>query len=102
MGFIAIYVTHKDMNEAEKIAEHLIKKRFITCVNYFPIKSSYWWKGKIENSQEIVTMFKTKKENWEKVKSEIEGIHPYDIPCIMKFDVESNKDYESWINSESV
>jgi periplasmic divalent cation tolerance protein len=100
MGFIAIYVAHKDMNEAKKIAEHLIKNKFIACVNYFPMKSSNWWKGNIEDSEEIVTILKTKKENWEKVKSEIKNIHSYETPCIMKFDVEANEDYESWIKSE--
>ena len=79
----------------------LLKKRLIACVNFFPIESSYWWKGKIENSDEIVSIVKTKKENWNKLKREVEKIHPYEIPCIMKFDVEANEDYEKWINEET-
>ena len=89
------------MEEAKKITSILLKKRLIACVNFFPIESSYWWKGKIENDKEIVSLLKTKKENWKKIKSEIKKVHPYEIPCIMKLNVEANKDYESWINSES-
>ena len=71
MTFIIIYVTHKNLEDAQKIAFHLLKRKFISCVNFFPIKSAYWWKDKIENSKEVVSLLKTKKGNWEKVKSEI-------------------------------
>ena len=101
MAFILVYVTHEHLEGAKKMAEHLLKNKLIACVNYLPIDSSYWWKDKIENSKEIVTLLKTKKENWEKLKTEIKRIHPYETPCIMKIDVEANEDYESWINSES-
>jgi len=101
MTFIIVYVTHKDMKEAEKIASHLLQKKLIACVNYFPIKSSFWWKGEIDNSDEIVTLLKTKTANWSKLKTAIKKIHPYETPCIMKFEVEANDDYEAWINSET-
>jgi len=101
MKFIIIYITHKNLKEAKKVAEHLLREKLIACVNYFPIESSYWWKGKIENSKEIVSLMKTKKENWKKVKAEVEKIHPYDVPCIMKIEVEANKEYFDWIQKET-
>jgi periplasmic divalent cation tolerance protein len=101
MTFIIIYVTHENLENAEKLASHLLQKKLIACANFFPIKSSFWWKGKIENSEEIVSLLKTRKENWEKVKSEIKKIHPYETPCIMKINVEANEDYESWVNNET-
>jgi len=101
MTFILLYVTHQDRENAEKIVSHLLGKKLIACANFFPITSSYFWKGKVENSEEIVSLLKTKKENWEKVKSEIQKIHPYETPCIIKMDVEANEDYESWINRET-
>ncbi len=100
MSFIIIYITHKNLKEAKKVVTYLLQKKLITCANFFPIKSSYWWKNKIENSNEIVTIVKTKKEEWKKVKSEVKKIHPYEVPCIMKFNVESNKEYESWIKNK--
>lgn len=100
MGFIIIYITHPDLKTAKKIVVSLMKDRLIACGNFFPINSIYWWKGKIENSKEIVSIVKTKTENWEKVKSAVVKLHPYETPCIMKTDVEANDDYESWINKE--
>jgi len=90
------------MEEAEKIAKHLLQQKMIACVNYFPIKSSYWRKWNIESSEEIVSLLKTKSNNWEKVKKEIETIHPYETPCIIKINVEANDKYESWIINETI
>ena len=89
------------MEEAKKVTSHLLQKKIIACANFFPISSSFWWKGKIDNSNEIVALLKTKKQNWEKVKSEIKKIHSYETPCIMKLDVEANKDYEDWVEEET-
>lgn len=102
MSFIAIYVTHKNMEEAEKITTHLLQQKTIACVNYFPIKSSYQRQWQIESSEEVVSLLKTRTENWEKVKKEIEKTHPYETPCIMKMNVEANDEYEQWITKEVV
>lgn len=101
MTFIMLYVTHENMEEAQKVANYLLENKLIVCANYFPIQSSYWWNNKITNSNEIVSILKTRKDNWEKIKLKIEELHPYDVPCIIKLDVEANSSYESWIDSES-
>ena len=95
MTFVMLYVTHKTMEVATKLVNTLLEDKMIACANYFPIQSSYWWNGEIENSNEIVSIIKTKKENWEKVRAKIEEIHPYDIPCIIKINAEANEAYES-------
>ena len=97
MAFIAVYITHENMDEARKVASHLLDKKLVACANFFPIESAYWWQGSIETANEIVSIVKTRAENWERVKSEVEKIHPYDVPCIIRFDVEANDAFESWI-----
>ena len=101
MSFIAIYVTYPNLGQAKKVVNHLLKKRLIACANFFPLKSAYWWQGKIKRENEIVTILKTKKENWNKVKAEIKKIHPYEVPAIEKFIVEANADYENWVKKET-
>lgn len=100
MAFIFVYVTNPDEKVAKSIANHLLKKRLIACANILPIDSAYWWKGKIEETEEYVLVAKTKKGNWEKVKKEIKKIHPYSVPCITKINVEANKEYENWLRKE--
>jgi periplasmic divalent cation tolerance protein len=101
MAIIIIYATYPNMEEAQKIVHHLIEKKMISCSNFFPVKSSFWWKGKVDNSDEIVSVIKTRKENWEKVKSEIKKMHSYETPCIMKIEVEANEDFEKWVKEET-
>jgi len=98
---ISIYITCKDKKEAIKISKHLLKKRLIACSNIFPIKSMYWWNKKIINDNEIVILAKTTGKKFEKIKKEVGKIHSYDLPCILKFNVEANKEYEKWVKTET-
>lgn len=98
--FNLIYITNPDRKTAKKIALRLLKKRLIACANIFPVESVYWWEGKIENAKEVVLILKTK-ENFNKIKNEVKKIHPYSIPCIIKFDAEANKEYEEWLKRET-
>jgi periplasmic divalent cation tolerance protein len=102
MGLVIIYVTHKDKESAEKIASILLDKKLIGCVNLFPINSMYLWDNKISSDCEYVTLFKTIPELYDKVVLEIENNHDYDIPCILRFDVKSNKKYEDWIKMQII
>jgi periplasmic divalent cation tolerance protein len=84
MPFILLYVTHPSKPEAMQISTELLKKRYIACVNYLPIESTYWWDEEIQTGTEILTIYKTRKENYEAVKNFIELSHVYDTPCIIR------------------
>ena len=100
-SFMALaYITCKDKKEAEKIAIYLLKKRLIACANILPIKSLYWWKGKIVNDRENVIIAKTNAKNFKKVVDEVKNIHSYEIPCILKIDAIANKEYQDWADKE--
>jgi periplasmic divalent cation tolerance protein len=99
MSFIIIYTTNTSKENAQKLANHLLQKKMVACANIFPIKSMYWYNGTIENEQEYVSIIKTTPENWEISQKEISEIHPYEVPCIIKIEVEANKEYEKWIYS---
>lgn len=96
--FLLIYTTYKNKEASDAIVNPLLQENLIACANFFPITSRYHWKGAIENTEEIVVILKTRKENWEKVRDFIEKRHPYETPCIIKLaEVESNESYASWI-----
>lgn len=98
---ILIYITCKDKEEAKKISQHLLKKRLIACANMFPIRSSYWWKGEIEETKEFVIIAKTLEEKFLEILEEVKKIHSYEIPCILKIRVEEvNEEYLKWIKEE--
>ena len=97
MKFVLIYITNPTKKEAKRIANHLLEKKLIACANIFSIDSLYWWESKIADEKEFVLIAKTKKENFEKIKKEVENIHSYAIPCIIKIPVSSNKKYYNWL-----
>lgn len=102
MKFILIYTTHKNLEEAQKITNYLLESKLIACVNFFPITSQYRWKGKIETSNEVTTILKTRIDNWDSVKKYIEENHSYETPCVIKLaEVEANDSYSSWIQEET-
>ena len=96
-----MYVTHPDKETAEKIVTHLLKTKRIACANLFPIESIYTWKGKKEQIKEIVSLLKTKEELWEELKKEIENMHPYQTPCIIKIHADANPIFTAWIEKET-
>ena len=95
-----IYITCKDEQEAVKISKHLLDKRLIACSNMHPIRSMYFWEGKIQDDKEFVIIAKTKEKNYKAIKEEVKKMHSYDVPCILKIDAEANESYEKWVNEE--
>ncbi len=99
--FIIILTTTDSEEKADKIASHLLEKRLAACVQIFPIKSYYRWKGKIENSSEFALFIKTKKPKYKDVEKEIKSVHSYETPEIISIPIlDGSKDYLSWLSKE--
>ena len=94
---VLVYITCKDKEEARRISKHLLEKRLIACSNMFPISSMYWWKGKIEEGNEVVILAKTKEGRYNKIKEEVKKMHSYDVPAIVKIPTEAEEGYQNWV-----
>ncbi|MCB0706838.1 MAG: divalent-cation tolerance protein CutA [Saprospiraceae bacterium] len=97
MGFIAVYITHESQEEANRISEHLVRSRLAACANIFPINSLFFWVGELQRDLEWVSLVKTRPELWEKLVEEVELLHPYEVPCIARIDMQANQSYEAYI-----
>lgn len=97
---ISVYITCKDEEEAVRISKHLLLKKLVACTNYFPIKSMYFWQGKLENSDEIVIFAKSISDKYKEIVSEVKKVHSYEVPAILKFEVTANSEYENWCKEE--
>lgn len=100
MTFSFLYVTAGTEQEAKKIAQLLLRKKLIACANIFPIQSLYRWQGKIKEEREVVVILKTLSSKANKVKTEIEKIHSYSIPCITEMGVKPNEKYGKWLEEQ--
>ncbi len=94
---ILILSTFANKKEAQRIGKELLNKKLIACYNLVPVESAYWWKGKIEEANEILMIMKTNK-NFSEVEKFILEHHSYDIPEIITVEPKSvNKKYLKWI-----
>ncbi|HRI29183.1 MAG TPA: divalent-cation tolerance protein CutA [Chitinophagales bacterium] len=101
MPIIAVYITHANTEQAQKLVQALLQKRLIACANIFPIQSAYFWQGEQVNDSEVVSLVKTRTEYWQPLMEAVKQLHPYQTPCILRFDVNANPDYEQWIYTET-
>lgn len=100
MGLISVYITASSKKEAENISLHLLNKKLIACANIFPIESLYSWKGEMKKEKEFVLLCKTLSRNYKHVKLEVEKIHSYKCPCILKFNIKANDKYGIWVKEQ--
>lgn len=102
-SFIVIFITTSTFEEANKIANALLSKKKVACVNIIPIiHSFFWWQGKIDSADESLLIVKTKRELWDDVVKLVKTLHSYTVPEIIALPIiGGNEDYMKWI-SDSV
>jgi periplasmic divalent cation tolerance protein len=102
MEYRSIYFTVRDEEEAGRIGRTLVCEKLAACVNYFPVHSIYWWKGKVEESGENAVIAKTRADLAGKVIQRVKELHSYQIPCTVSWIIEKgDPDCFSWINEST-
>jgi periplasmic divalent cation tolerance protein len=78
----------------------ILEKHLCACINVIKIHSFYLWKGKLENHDEYLALFKSTRKNIPALRDEIEKIHPYEVPEIVELKTNKfSKSYLSWLNN---
>ena len=100
LNFIQISTTTETKKEAEKISQKILEKRLAACVQIIgPIESSFWWKNKIEQSEEWLCLIKTHKKFFDEIENLISAIHSYETPEIIATPIiAGSKEYLDWID----
>ncbi len=98
-GFITIYVTTGDAEEARLIAHTLVGERLVACANILDGMSSvYIWNDKVQQDNETVLLLKAKAADFDTVSARIRALHSYDCPCIVAWPIiAGSADYLDWI-----
>lgn len=92
-----VYVT-VPQSDAANLAETLVDERLAACVNAIDCRSTYRWDGDVLSDNETILLIKTTDERYDRLKSRIEQLHPYDVPCIERFDeVDLFDPFADWI-----
>lgn len=101
--FIVIFCTISSKDNGKKIAEGLVKKKLAACVNIIEgVTSIYEWKNELCTENECLMIIKSRKALFNKLKKEIAGLHPYDVPEIISLDITDGlESYLNWMRKNT-
>jgi periplasmic divalent cation tolerance protein len=77
-NFVELFLTCASWQEAQRIADSLLEKHLVACVEFMEVKSRYHWHGRIEESDEIKLIMETVADNFDKIEAEVAKLHSYD------------------------
>ncbi len=99
--YVIVMVTTPSKQEAENIAQQLLKKQLIACANITgPVSSLFHWSGKIEKAEEYLVFMKSRKDLFEKLTETVKTLHSYEVPEIIALPiVEGSEAYLGWLES---
>lgn len=97
-----LYVTAKDVQDAERMGRVLVAKRLAACVNILGgMRSVYRWKGKIEVGHEAVLLVKTTRKAAKRALEMIVELHENEVPCVISFPVvDGHGPFLHWIHAQ--
>lgn len=95
---VIVLITTPTRNEAESLTKHLLKEKLAACINLLPVTSHYWWKNKIENTEETLMIVKTQRRLINQIVKLVQKHHTYKIPEIIALPIiQGNPKYLEWI-----
>jgi periplasmic divalent cation tolerance protein len=101
--FIQIQWTAGSIDEARKVSRYLVQEGLVACAQMIPwIESVYMWNGQLETEQESKVILKTRKENYDRIRTIIEQNCKYEVPEITYTYIDGgNQTYLDWLRDGS-
>jgi periplasmic divalent cation tolerance protein len=87
--------------EAARIAEELLERRLVACVNVIGrIQSFYRWEDKLQRAEEYLMLIKTVRAREEQVRAAIRELHSYELPEMISISIDDGSpEYLRWMDS---
>lgn len=99
---VEIQITCGSVEEADRIADALVERRFAACVQQLPIRSTYRWDGAVQHDEEILLLVKTTAARVDDVVELARELHSYDLPAVSAVPIVHGSDrYLAWIDAET-
>ncbi|MBM3774124.1 MAG: divalent-cation tolerance protein CutA [Acidobacteria bacterium] len=99
---IVVLTTCSSPEDGERIARRLVESRLAACVNILPsMRSFYRWEGRVQADAELLLLIKSSRAAFDRLRSEIEQLHPYQVPEIIALPiVDGSRNYLGWLDAE--
>jgi periplasmic divalent cation tolerance protein len=99
---VVALTTAGSMEEARRIAHHLVETRVAACVTFAPgVTSVYRWKGAVEEAGEVLLVIKSRRDLFARLEAELRRVHSYEVPELILLPVvEGAAPYLDWLDGE--
>lgn len=99
---VVIFITTGTHEEANQLAEVLLKQRKAACINIVPgVSSRFWWEGQLHSDQESLLIAKAKASLLDEIVALVKEVHSYDVPEVIALPIiGGSSDYLEWIGKE--
>ncbi len=96
-----LYSTFPSEEAAKQCMHELLETKSIACANITNSQSQYIWNGLKTDEFECISIAKTSIHKITKAIEQLKNIHPYELPCIITWDVESTVEYSDWVEAQT-
>ncbi|MCS7259525.1 MAG: divalent-cation tolerance protein CutA [Anaerolineae bacterium] len=101
---IVVLITAPSREIARQIADALLDKKLVACVNLIaPVESRYVWKGERCTDEEVLLLAKTRAALFAtQLVPTVKALHPYEVPEIIALPILMGAaDYLAWIDEST-
>jgi len=101
-SFIEVILTCANTEEAQTIASSLLDKHLVACAEFASIESRFWWKGNIEEANEVRLTMLSLTSKFDTIYQQVKKIHSYDTPALRAVPIsEVTEDTKVWLREST-
>jgi len=93
-----VLTTEANSENAEVLAEKILRKKLAACISFHQIESMYWWNSQLKRDGEVQIMIKTTKFQLGKLLDTVKDLHSYENPELLYWEASSSNSYLNWAN----
>ena len=99
---IIVLATFDTKHRAKKIIDRLLRARLIACATLLPVESTFWWKGKIKNTKEVLVLLKARKGSFKVLDHYMRNKSGYETPEVIALSPRDvSLPYKNWLLGET-
>jgi periplasmic divalent cation tolerance protein len=96
-----LVLTCGSWQEAQAIADSLLEKNLVACVEFMEVKSSYLWNKSVNKAEEIKLIMLTKPNNFNEIEKQVKKLHSYDTFVLQSLPVSKvSAKADGWLSKE--
>lgn len=99
-AYALVMITCPSKEEAERVAKRLVEAKLAACVSVATgLRSFFWWKGRVEETEEVLMLVKTRLDELDRLASEVKALHSYEVPEVVALPIVGGlRDYLRWLD----